>query len=60
MTVAAILEWLDLEIAFLQTMHDAQPEPLAKIISLGVIVHLTEMKDQLQEHTLRRMDEDTQ
>ena len=59
MTVAAVLEWLDLEIEFVLTFHDAQSEPLAKIIAKGIVVHLTDMKNQLQNHTLKRMDEDT-
>lgn len=58
MTVAAILEWLDLEVTYLKGKYEKETSDAAKIILMGTWLHLQVMKAQLEEHTLQQLDED--
>lgn len=58
MTVAAVLEWLDLEITYLKEKYNTEPSDAGKIILMGIWLHLDVMKEQLTGHTLQRLDED--
>lgn len=57
MTVAAVMEWLDLEITRLQEMRDL---PNVKTMQRGMIIytymHLEEMKGQLADLALKMID----
>lgn len=56
MTVAAILEWLDLEIEYVRNKKKGEPEIVQTILE-GTALHLAIMKAQLEGYTLQRLDE---
>lgn len=59
MTVAAVLEWLDLEIEYLKAQHKKTPQLVIRNILEGTWLHLGVMKAQLADYTFNLMDEDT-
>jgi hypothetical protein len=58
MTVASILEWLDLEIEYVRDLQKGEPV-LVQTILEGTALHLAVMKGQLQDYALSLLDEDS-
>lgn len=57
MTVPSILLWLDLEIDYLKEKQATESDELVRLILEGIWCHLEDMKDQLGNYTMQRMDE---
>lgn len=55
MTVASILEWLDLEIEYVRGNKQGEPEIIQTVLE-GTALHLAVMKEQLEAYALQLLD----